>query len=63
LVCGCLAWSLKSWLALSIDAENRKEAKSRRWRLRTMEWQTFMQAMIMIPAQIVQSGRRGLVSQ
>jgi hypothetical protein len=61
LVCGCLAWSLKSWLALSMEAKNRKEAKSRRWRLLTMEFRTFLQAMIMIPAQVLQSGRRVVV--
>jgi hypothetical protein len=61
LVCGALAWSLKSWLALSIDAENRKEAKRRRWRLLTMEFRTFLQAMIMIPAQVLHTGRRVVV--
>jgi hypothetical protein len=61
LVCGALAWSLKSWLALSIEEENRKEAKSRRWRLLTMEFQTFLQAMIMIPAQVLHTGRRVVV--
>ena len=61
LVCGSLAWSLKSWLALSIEDNNRKEAKSRRWRLLTMEFNTFLQAMIMIPAQVLQSGRRVVV--
>jgi hypothetical protein len=61
LVCGSLAWSLKAWLALSIEDNNRKEAKSRRWQLLTMEFRTFMQAMIMIPAQVLQSGRRVVV--
>ena len=61
LVCGSLAWSLKSWLALLIDANNRQESKSRRWQLLTMEFRTFMQAMIMIPAQVLQSGRRVVV--
>ena len=61
LVCGSLAWSLKSWLALLIDANNRQESKSRRWQLLTMEFRTFMQAMIMMPAQVLQSGRRVVV--
>jgi hypothetical protein len=61
LVCGCLAWSLKSWLALSIAVNHRQELQRRRWQLLTMEFRTFIQAMIMIPAQILQSGRRVVV--
>jgi hypothetical protein len=61
LVCGSLAWSLKCWLALSMAETHRKESKSRRWRLLTMEFRTFLQAMIMMPAQVLQSGRRVVI--
>jgi hypothetical protein len=62
LVAGCLAWSLKSWLALSLVPDGRKrETAKRRDRLLRMEFSSFLQAMIMIPAQVLRSGRQWVV--
>ena len=62
LVAACLAWSLKSWSALWFAEDGRKrEAKRRKERLLKMEFATFLQAMIAIPAQIVRSGRQTIV--
>jgi hypothetical protein len=55
-----LAWTLKAWMALSLPVEprwadkHRKESES--W-LR-MEFRTFVNAVINIPAQVARSGRR-----
>jgi hypothetical protein len=57
-----LAWSLKSWSALWLAEDGRKrEEKRRKERLLKMEFATFLQAMIVIPAQIVRSGRQTIV--
>ena len=62
LVCACLALSLKSWLALCLVPEGRKrEAVKRRDRLLKMEFPSFLQAMIRIPAQVLRSGRQWVV--
>jgi hypothetical protein len=62
LVAACLAWTLKSWTALSLVVDRRKRAKKRRKeRLMSMEFVTFLQAMIMIPAQVIRSGRQTVV--
>lgn len=60
MVIASLAWSLKAWSALLLpttgrDQEKRKQEKQT---LLRMEFPTFCQAMINIPAQIVRSGRR-----
>jgi hypothetical protein len=62
LVCACLALSLKSWAALWLvpDGRRREEVK-RRDRLLKMEFRTFGQAMIQIPAQVLCSGRQVVV--
>ncbi len=55
-----LAWSLKAWMALSLPVSPRwrakHEAERRAW-LR-MEFRTFLQSVIDIPAQILHTGRR-----
>ena len=62
LVAGCLAWTLKAWTALWLDAEtNCRESKRRRDRLLKMEFAAFLQAMIMLPAQIIRTGRQTIV--
>jgi hypothetical protein len=62
LVAGCLAWSLKCWTALWLVPDGRKrEEIKRRDRLLKMELSSFLQAMIMIPAQILYSGRQRVV--
>ena len=62
MVCVSLAWSLKAWLALWTASDSRdKERIQRRDRLLKMEFPTFLQVMINIPAQILRSGRRIVV--
>ena len=58
LVTACLAWTLKSWTALWFAVDGRqREKKRRKDRLLNMEFVTFLQAMIMIPAQVIRRGR------
>jgi hypothetical protein len=55
-----LAWSLKAWCALLLPVSPRwaERHQEQRRRLLTMEFHTFLQAFIEIPAQIVKTGRR-----
>ena len=57
-----LAWNLKCWLALSMKESGPPAAKAKRraekHRLLRMDFSTFRQTMIMIPAQIIRSARR-----
>jgi Transposase DDE domain. len=62
LVTACLAWTLKSWTALWLAVDSRKrEEKRRKDKLLKMEFATFLQAIIMIPAQVIHSGRQTIV--
>jgi hypothetical protein len=62
LVSASLAWTLKSWTALWLVNDGRKREEVRRKdRLLKMEFATFLQAMITIPAQILRSGRQTAV--
>ncbi|MDR1493167.1 MAG: IS1380 family transposase [Planctomycetaceae bacterium] len=62
LVTACLAWTLKSWTALSLAVDGRKrEEKRRKDKLLKMEFATFLQAIIMIPVQVIRSGRQTIV--
>lgn len=62
MVMATLAWNLKSWLGLSITencppvAKEIRQADKRR--IVRMDFSTFCQGLIQIPAQIVNSGRR-----
>lgn len=60
MVMASLAWSLKAWTALLLPATGRwqKRREAEKQKLLGMEFATFRQAMINIPAQIVRSGRR-----
>jgi hypothetical protein len=55
-----LAWSLKAWYALllPIDARSVKEHTEERRRVLTMEFGTFLDALIEIPAQIIITARQ-----
>ena len=60
MVIASLAWSLKAWAALLLPARGRgsaKHAEEKRQLLR-MDFATFRNAVIAIPAQIIRSGRR-----
>ena len=63
MVMASLAWTLKAWMALSLPISPRwrakHEAARRRW-LR-MEFRTFLNAVIALPAQVVHSGRRRIL--
>ena len=55
-----LAWSLKAWFALLLPETGRwkeKHAAEKRTVLR-MEFRTFLNAMMRLPAQIVRQGRK-----
>ena len=62
LAAGSLAWTLKSWAGLLLPTDGRKPKDvATRKRLLGMEFRTFLQALIMVPAQVLQSGRRIIV--
>ena len=60
MVIASLAWSLKAWSALMLPAsgqgKERRAAEKRR--LLDMDFRTFQNAMIQVPAQIIRSGRK-----
>lgn len=59
-VMAALAWSIKAWMALAIPVAPRWRAKhlAQRDRWLRMEFRTFLGAVINVPAQIINSGRR-----
>lgn len=60
MVISSLAWSLKAWSALLISESGRWSDRRRaeKHKLLRMEFPTYRQAMINIPAQIIRSGRQ-----
>ena len=60
MVMASLAWSLKAWLALKLPVTPRWASKHRaqRRRLLSMEFKTFLHAVIVVPAQVLHHGRR-----
>jgi hypothetical protein len=60
MVMGSLAWSLKAWAALLLPEEGRWQEKHReeKRKLLRMEFTTFRNAMMQLPAQILSAGRR-----
>lgn len=60
MLCASLAWSLKAWAALLLPLSPRWLARHLRdqKRLLSMDFRTFVQRFITIPAQIIQSARR-----
>ena len=56
-----LAWNLKAWLALSLPEpcgpEKRQQARQKRGLL-TMEFRTFVNSLMRVPAQVVRTGRQ-----
>jgi hypothetical protein len=55
-----LAWTLKAWFALQLPVSPRWQEKHEEERslVLRMEFRTFLQQLILIPAQIVRTGRR-----
>jgi hypothetical protein len=60
MVMASLAWTLKAWMALSlpISPRWRKKHEAERDRWLRMEFRTFRNAVINVPAQLVRTGRR-----
>ena len=60
MVMGSLAWSLKAWAALMLPEGGRWQERhgEEKRKLLRMDFATFRQAMMNIPAQIVSAGRR-----
>lgn len=60
MVMGSLAWSLKAWAALLLPEEGRWRGRhgEDKQKLLRMDFRTFQQAIINIPAQILSTGRR-----
>ncbi|NJL18137.1 MAG: transposase [Nitrospira sp.] len=60
MVMSSLAWSLKAWAALLLPVEPRWRDKHQAEQddILRMDFRTFLQQLIMVPAQIVRSGRR-----
>lgn len=62
LVAASLAWTLKSWTGLILPTDGRKPKEvAAKKRLLGMEFGTFLQALVMVPAQVLESGRRIVV--
>lgn len=59
-VMAALAWSIKAWMALAIPISPRWRARhlAQRDRWLRMEFRTFLNVIINVPAQIIRSGRR-----
>ena len=59
MVIASLAWSLKAWLALllPVRARHREADEADRRRVLRMEFRSFVQRLIMVPAQILRTGR------
>ena len=60
MVIASLAWSLKAWSALLLPVDGRWKEKhaAQKRRLLHMDFKTFQNTMIQIPAQIIRSGRK-----
>lgn len=60
MVMASLSWTLKAWTALMLPVAGRwqEQHKQDRERLLRMEFRTFIQAFVLIPAQIITAGRR-----
>ena len=60
MVIASLAWSLKAWSALLLPESGRwkERHRSQKLRLLHMDFKTFQNAIIQVPAQIIRSGRK-----
>ena len=60
MVIASLAWSLKVWFGLlvPVSSRQREEHEAERDTIVRMDFRTFIQRFVLIPAQIVRSGRR-----
>jgi len=60
MVMASLAWTLKAWAALILPVEGRcqEEHTAEKQKLLRMDFRTFLNAFIAVPAQIIRTGRR-----
>ena len=60
MVMAALAWSLKAWFALLLPEGGRWRDRRRREKLAVlrMEYRTFLNAFVRVPAQLIRQGRR-----
>ena len=60
MVMASLAWTLKAWFALLLPAKGRwaRRHEVERQRVLNMEFRTFLNAFMLVPAQILRTGRR-----
>ena len=59
-----LAWNLKAWLALSLDVKPGREhaqQQAQKSKLLSLEFRTFVNYLLRIPAQVVQTARKIVV--
>ena len=63
MVMGSLAWTLKAWFALRMPVTPRWRDRhlAERNRILRMNFKTFVQSLMLIPAQIVRHGRQLIV--
>jgi hypothetical protein len=63
MVMAALAWSLKAWFALLLPERGRWADRYRREKLAVlkMEFRTFLNAFMRLPAQLVRTGRRTIL--
>src|SRR5258708_34347765 len=60
MVIASLAWSIKAWFALllPVSPRYRERHEAERQRVLRMEFRSFLQRLVLIPAQILHTGRR-----
>lgn len=60
MIIASLAWSLKAWFALllPVDPRWREQHAQERDLLLRMEFKTFLQRVVQVPAQVLRTGRR-----
>jgi len=63
MVMAALAWSIKAWFALSlpISPRSRNKDQAMRDKVLHMEFATFLQNFILLPAQVLRSGRKLII--
>lgn len=63
MVMAALAWSIKAWFALSlpISPRSRKKDRALRDKVLHMEFATFVQSFVLLPAQVLRSGRKLII--
>ena len=60
MVIASIAWSLKAWFALLVPVDPQRKAQhtADRERVLRMDFRSFVQRIILVPAQILTTGRR-----